>query len=81
MTDILDMFQMRKYEESVLWLEKTISIDPKRAVAYLNLGNAYAKLRRDAKARQAYTKYLEFAPDSQFAPRVKKKLDTLSQST
>jgi hypothetical protein len=74
-------YRMRKYEESVLWLEKTISIDPKRAVAYLNLGDAYAKLRRTAKARQAYTKYLELAPDSQSAPRVKKKLDALSQST
>lgn len=72
-------YQMGKYGESVLWLEKTISIDPKRAVAYLNLGDAYAKLRRNAKARQAYTKYLELAPDSKSAPRVKKKLDALSQ--
>ncbi len=74
-------YQMGKYGESVLWLEKTISIDPKRAVAYLNLGDAYAKLRRNAKARQAYTKYLELAPDSKSAPQVKKKLDALSPST
>ncbi len=74
-------YQMGKYGESVLWLEKTISIDPKRAVAYLNLGDAYAKLKRNAKARQAYTKYLELAPDSKSAPKVKKKLDALSPST
>ncbi len=74
-------YQMGKYGESVLWLEKTISIDPKRAVAYLNLGDAYAKLKRNAKARQAYTKYLELAPDSKSAPQVKKKLDALSPST
>jgi len=72
-------FKMGKYEESILWLEKTISIDPKRAVTYLNLGDAYAKLKHNAKAGQAYTKYLEPAPDSKFAPKVKKKLDALSQ--
>jgi len=74
-------YQMGKYGESVLWLEKTISIDPKRAVAYLNLGDAYAKLKRNAKARQAYSKYLELAPDSKSAPKVKKKLDALSPTT
>src|SRR6267378_7742161 len=42
-------YQLGKYEESVLWLEKTISIDPNRAVAYLNLGEAYAKLKRYTK--------------------------------
>jgi tetratricopeptide (TPR) repeat protein len=67
-----------KYEESVVWLEKTISIDPNRAVTYLNLGDAYAKLKRYAKARQAYTKYLELAPDSKSAPKVKKRLANLS---
>jgi hypothetical protein len=72
-------YQMGKYGESVLWLEKTISIDPKRAVAYLNLGDAYAKLKRNGKARQAYTKYLELAPDSKSTAQVKKKLDALSQ--
>jgi tetratricopeptide (TPR) repeat protein len=74
-------YQMGKYEESVLWLQKTVSSDPKRAVAYLNLGDAYAKLKRNAKARQAYTKYLELAPDSKSAPKVKKKLDALSPTT
>jgi tetratricopeptide (TPR) repeat protein len=66
-------YQMGKYDESVLWLEKTISIDPGRAVAYLNLGDAYAKLKHISQARQAYTKYLELAPDSKSVPKVKKK--------
>jgi hypothetical protein len=56
-------YQMEKYEESVVWLQKTVSLDPKRAVAYLNLGDAYAKLNRNAEARQAYARYLELAPD------------------
>ncbi len=73
-------FKIQKYEESVFWLKKAIEIDPKRAVAYLNLGDAYAKLNRAAEARRAYTKYLELAPNSKGAPDVKKKLDALPPS-
>jgi len=50
-------------------------LDPQRAVAYLNLGDCYAKLSRDAEARGAYRKFLELAPDSKAASEVKKKLD------
>jgi tetratricopeptide (TPR) repeat protein len=56
-------------------LQKTIEIDPKRAVAYLNLGDVYVKLNRIVEARQAYTKYLELVPDSKSAPDVKKQLN------
>lgn len=74
-------YELGKYQESLLWLEKTVSIDPKRAVAYFNLGDAYAKLRRNSQARQAYTKYLELAPDSKSAPSIKKKLAALPPSS
>jgi TPR repeat len=74
-------YQLGKYGDSVLWLEKTISIDPNRAVAYLNLGDAYAKLKRYRKAGQAYTKYLELAPDSKSVPKVKEKLAALPPSS
>jgi tetratricopeptide (TPR) repeat protein len=66
-------FKMRKFEESVTWLKKAIEIDPKRAVAYLNLGDTYAEINRIDDARQAYAKYLELAPNSKLAPEVKKK--------
>jgi len=71
---------MERYEESVNWCERAIEIDPKRAVAYVNLGDAYVKLNRNAEARRAYTKYLELAPNSKSAPDVKKKLDALPPS-
>ncbi len=74
------LYQTRKYEASVDWLKKAVGIDPKRAVAYVNLGDAYAKLKRNAEARQAYKKYLELAPDSKSAPDVKKKLEALPAS-
>lgn len=68
---------MEKYEFAVEWLKKTIELDPKRSVAYLNLGDALAKLNRNADARDAYKKYLELAPDSKAAPDVKQKLGAL----
>jgi len=74
------LYQTRKYEASVDWLKKAVGIDPKRAVAYVNLGDAYAKLKRNAEARQAYKEYLELAPDSKSAPDVKKKLEALPAS-
>ena len=70
-------YKLEKYDLAVYWLEKTIELDPKRSVAYLNLGDAYVKLNRSAEARDAYKKYLELAPDSKAAPDVKKKLDAL----
>jgi len=70
-------YKMGKYEDSVTWLKAAIEDDPKRAVAYLNLGDAYAKLNHNAEAHQAYAKYLELAPNSKSAPDVKKKLDAL----
>jgi len=59
-------------------VNKAIEIDPNRAVAYLNLGDAYAKLNNIAEAWRAYEKYLELAPDTKSAPEVKKKLDALT---
>jgi hypothetical protein len=73
------MYKAGRYEASVDWLNTTISLDPKRDVAYLNLGDALVKLNRNAEAREAYRKYLELAPDSKSAPEVKKKLEALPQ--
>jgi Flp pilus assembly protein TadD len=58
-------------------LNRAIAIDPRRAIAYVNLGDAYVKLKRDADARHAYEKYLELAPTSKSADYVKQKLKEL----
>jgi tetratricopeptide (TPR) repeat protein len=68
------------YYFAIEWLGKAIQIDPKRAIAYLNRGDAFAKLDPDdsnSMARRDYEKFLELAPDSKAAPEVRKKLDTL----
>jgi len=70
-------FKLEMYDAAVLCFRQAIQIDPKRAVAYLNLGEALAKLSRNAEAREAYQKYLELAPDSKSAAEVKKKLEAL----
>jgi Tetratricopeptide repeat len=71
------LYKAARYQASVDWLNMTIRLDPKRAVAYLNLGDALAKLNRNPEARDAYEKYLELAPNSKAAPDVKEKLATL----
>lgn len=73
-------YRAGKVQDSVLWFQQAVSLDPMRAVAYLNLGDAYGKLNNNAGARRAYTKYLELAPSSKSAPDVKKKLDALPKS-
>jgi len=67
------------YYFAVEWLGKAIEIDPKRAIAYLNRGDAFAKVNPDDSymARKDYEKFLELAPDSKAAPEVRKKLDAL----
>jgi TPR repeat len=71
-------FKVGKYVESVFWLERACEIDPKRAVAYLNLGDAWAKMNRVPEARRSYEKYLELAPNSKMAAEVRGKLGGLA---
>jgi TPR repeat len=71
------LYKQEKYDLAISWFKKTIQLDPQRAVAYLNLGDVYAKLNRNAEARGAYGKYLDLVPDSKSAADVKKKLDVL----
>jgi tetratricopeptide repeat protein len=68
------------YYFSIEWLGKAIQIDPKRAIAYLNRGDAFAKLDPDdssSMARKDYEKFLELTPNSKAAPDIRKKLDAL----
>ena len=68
------------YYFAIEWLGRAIQIDPKRAIAYLNRGDAFAKLDpndSNSMARKDYEKFLELAPDSKAAPEVRKKIDAL----
>jgi tetratricopeptide (TPR) repeat protein len=59
-----------RFKEATLW-------NPTLAEAFMRLGEADEKRHDREGAKQAYTKYLEVAPDSKRAPEVKKKLAKL----
>ena len=58
----------RRFREATHW-------DPTSAEAFLKLGQAEEKLKDEKAAREAYTKYLELAPDGKDAASVRKKLE------
>lgn len=57
----------RDYLEATRW-------DPGSVVAFLKLAETDERMRDLAGAREAYTKYLELAPDSKNAAEIKKKI-------
>jgi tetratricopeptide (TPR) repeat protein len=59
-----------RYREASLW-------NPTLAEAFLRMGEADEKQHDKKSAKEAYTKYLEMAPDAKDATEVKKKLSKL----
>jgi tetratricopeptide (TPR) repeat protein len=57
----------KRYTEATHW-------NPNYAQAYLRLGEAEEKLHDKDLSKQAYTKYVELAPDAKNADSIKKKL-------
>jgi tetratricopeptide (TPR) repeat protein len=72
--------KMDQLPEAITWYEKTLVLDPMRALAYAyaNLGDAYAKLGRIDDAKRAYKRFLELRPDHKLAPAVRERLAKLS---
>ena len=73
----LRLLQTGPYEPAVEWFEKTIKLDPRRAIAFANLGDAYLALGRRAEARRNYERYLELQPTARYAATVRDKLQQL----
>jgi tetratricopeptide (TPR) repeat protein len=59
-----------RFKEATLW-------NPTLAEAFLRLGEADEKRHDRDGAKQAYSKYLEIAPDAKRAGEIRKKLDKL----
>jgi tetratricopeptide (TPR) repeat protein len=59
-----------RYLDATMWNEGN-------AEAWLKLGKAEEKLKDTKAAKDAFTKYLEVAPDSKDAPLIRKKLERL----
>ena len=64
-------YKLNKYAEAARWFENAIRMDPSRAIAYYNLGDACLRSGEKEKARKAFTTYLELAPASGNASRVR----------
>ncbi len=58
-------------------LEKAVSVNSRNAQAVLLLGNVYQSTNRSADAKKSYERYLEIAPDGNWAEDVKLILKTL----
>jgi len=70
-------FKQQKYKEAARWFENTLKIDPSRAIAYRNLGDACVKSEDKDCARKAFKTYLELAPTGSGAEYVKQELGKL----
>ncbi|PWF47948.1 tetratricopeptide repeat protein [Massilia glaciei] len=68
-------YKQGKFREAARWFENTVKLDPSRAIAYLNLGDAHARAGEGAKARAAYTTYLELVPNGVSAAYVRQQLE------
>ena len=55
-------FKRQKPVEAARWFEQAIAMDGSRALAHLNLGDALLLAGDDAKAQQAYARFVALAP-------------------
>ena len=67
-------FKKGNFKAASLRFREATKWNPQSAQAYLRLGNALEKAKDMKGAREAYTKYIELAPDAKNAPEIKKKL-------
>jgi tetratricopeptide (TPR) repeat protein len=67
-------YRLGNNDDAISWYQKTIQVDPRRAVAYVNLADLYYKLDRVADSRPLYEKYLELKPNDTYATTVRARL-------
>ena len=67
-------FKKGNFKAASLRFREATKWNPQSAQAFLRLGNALEKSKDMKGAREAYSKYLELAPDAKNAAEIKKKL-------
>jgi tetratricopeptide (TPR) repeat protein len=68
-------YVQKDYAEAIKSLEKSISLDAKKAYAYYYMGMAYSNTDEPDKMVDAFKIFLQLAPDAPEAPDVKKRVD------
>lgn len=56
-------YEARQFQDSLRPNQDALAIDPRYAVAIINLGRAFEQMKMYSKAQQAYQSMLAFAPD------------------
>lgn len=59
----LILFQLKKYEQSIVQWENSTRLNPNYFYGYNNLGNAYYKLENFKKALECYQKAIDLSPN------------------
>ncbi|MBK5293212.1 MAG: tetratricopeptide repeat protein [Acidobacteriia bacterium] len=67
-------FKKGSYKAAVLRFEEATKWNPGSGEAFLRLGEAHEKLRQPDKAKLAYAKFLEIAPDHKRAGEIQKRM-------
>ncbi|HLK63527.1 MAG TPA: polysaccharide deacetylase family protein [Bryobacteraceae bacterium] len=67
-----------KYDQSMVYLQKTLAVDPHRKEAHLNIADLLMKLNRPSEAKPHYEEFLRLMPNSSRAEEVKKILQGIS---
>jgi len=70
-------YVMGRYDDALVYLQKTLAIDPKRKEAHGNLAELYYKMGRKPEAKVEYEQYLALYPNSPKAAEFKKILAEL----
>src|SRR5215831_4505028 len=70
-------YAMGRDEDSLIWLRKTLEIDPNRKEAHGNIAELLNRMGRKAEAKQHYERYLQLYPTSPKAEEFRKLLQTL----
>jgi tetratricopeptide (TPR) repeat protein len=71
-------YAMGKYDAAVNWLQKTLSVDPKRKEAHENIADALLKEGRKTEAKEHYEQFLALHPTGTRADEIRKILPTLN---
>jgi tetratricopeptide (TPR) repeat protein len=71
------VFYMGNDAEALSWYERTLALDPNRAVAWVNRGKVLEKLGKKSEAIGAYQKLLALAPNHASAAQARARLKEL----
>jgi tetratricopeptide (TPR) repeat protein len=71
------LFNRKKRREALQWAERAVALDPKHADAYVIIGGVKQAADDVPAAKAAYQKYLELAPNGQYAADLRAIVDSL----